>query len=228
MVGGVWSRECARKVAMPVRRDTRTNRWFFRTTVYKPDGTRVRLFGTPGIPGDYHAYPNTKQGAQAAELALLGFLGHGGERSLKTNAENWLEGIAESPEAPPALARARALLAVAKGKGGANAGGLDGSPDALLVTGLARLRAGQTVPVNSGKLFVEWRRTSASSHFPRYTRSFQSGMMLPSGQPPRPELGFVQNGMPQSMQRAACSISTGSGTGRATCAQSPTRSCRSR
>ncbi len=43
--------------------------------------------------------------------------------------------------------------------------------------------AGQTRPVNSGKLFVEWRRMVASRHRPRYTRSFQSGMMFPSGQP---------------------------------------------
>ncbi len=55
------------------------------------------------------------------------------------------------------------------------------------------------MPVNSGKLFVEWSRASASSHLSRNTRSLKSGMMLPSGQP------LLQNGMPQSMQRAACS-----------------------
>ena len=57
--------------------------------------------------------------------------------------------------------------------------------------------AGQTMPVNSGKLLVEWRRESASSHLSRKTRSLKSGMMFPSGQP------WLQNGMPQSMQRAA-------------------------
>src|SRR5262245_33731690 len=60
--------------------------------------------------------------------------------------------------------------------------------------------AGHTRPVNSGKLFVECRRTSASSHLSRNTRSLKSGMMFPSGQP------LLQNGMPQSMQRAACSF----------------------
>src|SRR5262245_24864515 len=58
--------------------------------------------------------------------------------------------------------------------------------------------AGHRRPVNSGKLFVAWRRSMADCHRSRYTRSFQSGMMLPSGQP------LLQNGMPQSMQRAAC------------------------
>jgi hypothetical protein len=38
-------------------------------------------------------------------------------------------------------------------------------------------------PVNSGKLFVECSRSIASFQRPRYTRSFQSGMMFPSGQP---------------------------------------------
>jgi hypothetical protein len=61
----------------------------------------------------------------------------------------------------------------------------------LMVTGsLLMLRthasshgAGQMRPVNSGKLFVECRRSIASRQRPRYTRSFQSGMMFPSGQP---------------------------------------------
>jgi hypothetical protein len=56
--------------------------------------------------------------------------------------------------------------------------------------------AGQTRPVNSGKLLVECSTSSASRQLPRYTRSFQSGMMLFTGQP------LLQNGMPQSMQRA--------------------------
>src|SRR5215204_3931871 len=56
--------------------------------------------------------------------------------------------------------------------------------------------AGQIRPVNSGKLFVACSLTSASRQRSRYTRSFQSGIRLPSGQP------SWQNGMPQSMQRA--------------------------
>ena len=58
--------------------------------------------------------------------------------------------------------------------------------------------AGQMRPVISGKLFVACRRAAASSQRPRCTRSFQSGMRLPRGQP------AWQNGTPQSMQRVAC------------------------
>ena len=58
--------------------------------------------------------------------------------------------------------------------------------------------AGHTRPVNSGKLLVEWSVSSAAFQSRRYTRSFQSGMMLLTGQPD------WQNGMPQSMQRAPC------------------------
>jgi hypothetical protein len=56
--------------------------------------------------------------------------------------------------------------------------------------------AGQMRPVKSGKLLVECSTSSACWALPRYTRSFQSGMMLFTGQP------LLQNGMPQSMQRA--------------------------
>ena len=65
--------------------------------------------------------------------------------------------------------------------------------------------AGQIRPVNSGKLLVACSWSIASRHLPRYTRSFQSGIRLPSGQP------SWQNGMPQSMQRAPCRRSSGSG-----------------
>ena len=57
--------------------------------------------------------------------------------------------------------------------------------------------AGQSRPVNSGKLFVAWRRSMAWRHSPFHARSFHSGMRLPSGQP------LWQNGIPQSMQRPA-------------------------
>src|SRR5689334_21480515 len=66
------------------------------------------------------------------------------------------------------------------------------------------LGAGQSRPVNSGKLLVACNRSIAASQSSRYTRSFHSGMMLPSGQP------WWQNGMPQSMQRPACSVMIGS------------------
>ncbi len=43
--------------------------------------------------------------------------------------------------------------------------------------------AGHSVPVNSGKLFVACSRSIASRQSWRWTRSFHSGMRLPSGQP---------------------------------------------
>ena len=60
--------------------------------------------------------------------------------------------------------------------------------------------AGQMRPVNSGKLLVECRTTVAFCQSPRYTRSLKSGMMLLTGQP------LLQNGVPQSMQRADCLV----------------------
>jgi hypothetical protein len=68
--------------------------------------------------------------------------------------------------------------------------------------------AGQSRPVNSGKLFVACRRSIASSQRPSRARSFHSGMRLPSGQP------LWQNGMPQSMQRPAWRASAGPSSGR--------------
>ena len=56
--------------------------------------------------------------------------------------------------------------------------------------------AGQTRPVNSGKLLVWCSTSMAPCQSPRYTRSLKSGMMLLTGQP------LLQNGVPQSMQRA--------------------------
>jgi len=56
--------------------------------------------------------------------------------------------------------------------------------------------AGQTRPVNSGKLLVDSSERRAAGHRPRYTRSLKSGMMFPSGQP------VWQKGTPQFMQRA--------------------------
>jgi integrase len=58
-------------ITMPVRRDPRTDRWFFRTTVKTPDGNKLRLFGTPGIPGPYHELPQTKAGAHEAEQRAI-------------------------------------------------------------------------------------------------------------------------------------------------------------
>src|SRR4051812_38519113 len=95
----------------------------------------------------------------------------------------------------------------------------------LIVTGsslipstqLASHGAGQRRPVNSGKLFVACRRSSASDQSPRYTRSFHSGMRFPSGQP------TWQNGMPQSMHRAAWVRRWSAGNGSYTSRQSRRR-----
>src|SRR3954471_8287540 len=67
--------------------------------------------------------------------------------------------------------------------------------------------AGQMRPVNSGKLLVASAIRLASRQRPRNTASFQSGIRLPSGQPE------WQNGIPQSMQRAPWSFSSGSASG---------------
>lgn len=56
---------------MPVRRDKRTQRWFFRAWARHPDGRRERVFGTPGAPGPYHDLTNTKLGAQEAERRAI-------------------------------------------------------------------------------------------------------------------------------------------------------------
>ena len=74
--------------------------------------------------------------------------------------------------------------------------------------------AGQSRPVNSGKLLVACSDSEAAAHAPVRTRSFQSGMRLPSGQP------SWQNGMPQSMQRVAWSRISSSPAGGYTSRQS--------
>src|SRR3954452_10392380 len=78
--------------------------------------------------------------------------------------------------------------------------------------------AGQIRPVNSGKLLVACRASIASRQRSRKTRSFQSGIRFPSGQPE------WQNGMPQSMQRAPCSRSPSTASGSWYSAKSFTRS----
>ena len=67
--------------------------------------------------------------------------------------------------------------------------------------------AGQSRPVNSGKLLVACSDSIAAPQAPVRTRSFQSGIRLPSGQP------SWQKGMPQSMHRVACSRTSSSPAG---------------
>jgi hypothetical protein len=56
---------------MPVRRDPRTGGWYFRTTVKIPDGTKRRIFGTPGVPGPYQDLAATQIGAKEAEQRAI-------------------------------------------------------------------------------------------------------------------------------------------------------------
>ena len=60
--------------------------------------------------------------------------------------------------------------------------------------------AGHTRPVNSGKLLVLCSTALACFQSCWNTRSLKSGMMLLTGQP------LLQNGVPQSMQRAAWTL----------------------
>jgi integrase len=62
---------------MSVKRDPRTGGWFFRTTVKFADGTKKRIFGTPGVPGRFHDLPNTKVGAAEAERRAISEALHG-------------------------------------------------------------------------------------------------------------------------------------------------------
>ena len=64
--------------------------------------------------------------------------------------------------------------------------------------------AGQTRPVNSGKLFVDDRFTYALCHCSVSTMLLNSGMRLLMGQP----VCAWQKGVPQSMQRAAWRLSS--------------------
>ena len=60
--------------------------------------------------------------------------------------------------------------------------------------------AGQMRPVNSGKLLVLCNTSIAERQSFWNTNSLKSGMMLLTGQP------LLQNGVPQSMQRAPCTL----------------------
>ena len=73
-----------------------------------------------------------------------------------------------------------------------------------LTTQAASHGAGQMRPVNSGKLLVLCSTSIAFFQSPWNTSSLKSGMMLLTGQP------LLQNGVPQSMQRALCALAASS------------------
>jgi integrase len=56
---------------MPVRSDPRTGRSYFRVTVKTPNGKKLRLFGTPGVPGPYQDLSPNEAGAKAAEQRAI-------------------------------------------------------------------------------------------------------------------------------------------------------------
>src|SRR5690348_17623273 len=60
-----------RAVTMPVRRDPRTGRCYFRVTVKMPNGEKPRLSGTPGVPGPYQDLAANEAGAKAAEQRAI-------------------------------------------------------------------------------------------------------------------------------------------------------------
>lgn len=55
---------------MSVQRDKRTGRWFFRARVQCADGTRVRVFGTPGS-GEFRDLQNSQVGGREAERRAI-------------------------------------------------------------------------------------------------------------------------------------------------------------
>jgi integrase len=71
---------------MAVRRDPRTGRWFFRAWYRHPDGTRERIFGTPGAPGPFRDLTPTKIGAQEAERRAFTALAGGRPVALEKPA----------------------------------------------------------------------------------------------------------------------------------------------
>jgi integrase len=103
---------------MPVRRDKRTGAWIFQATVKFADGTRKRIFGTPGVPGPYHDLARTRVGAIEAERraiseAILGkpqvvapALEAPQGQTIREHSETFLETY--KPESKPSTKRNRA------------------------------------------------------------------------------------------------------------------------
>ncbi len=121
----------------------------------------------------------------------------------------WAAARPAGPEPMTATLRPAASAAGDGRRGGtqpsAQARSMISTSTCLIVTGSALMPstqadshgAGQSRPVNSGKLLVACSRSAAARQSPECTRSFHSGIRLPSGQPE------WQNGMPQSMHRPA-------------------------
>jgi len=105
---------------MPVRRDKRTGHWIFQATVKFADGTRKRIFGTPGIPGPYQDLARSRVGAIEAERraiseAMLGKPLVGAAPATEAPKHKTIRGHSETflatykPESKPATKRDRRL-----------------------------------------------------------------------------------------------------------------------
>lgn len=94
---------------MPVRKSKRG--WIFQVVVHKPDGSRERIFGTPGVPGPYHDLARTKVGALEAEKRAIASALRGDievrkeSKTLNEHADTFLK--LYKPEGKPAAHRDR-------------------------------------------------------------------------------------------------------------------------
>lgn len=84
---------------MSVQRDKRTGRWFFRARVQCADGTRVRVFGTPGF-GEFRDLQNSQVGGREAERRaiadVLGGVASAEARAAKEVAQKTIRQHAEN------------------------------------------------------------------------------------------------------------------------------------
>jgi tetratricopeptide (TPR) repeat protein len=111
---------------------------------------------------------NAKLRLRAAELILTGLTVHGDDPAKARRAEELLEGISPQPKLASDLGRARALLAIAKGKA-READALLAertSPESQLILGIARIAEDKTAAaVNPLRQFVAARPGEAVGHY---------------------------------------------------------------
>jgi tetratricopeptide (TPR) repeat protein len=106
--------------------------------------------------------------ASAAEQLLIAFLAHGGDRSKLSQAEQLVNALPASDTPAPAVARARALLALAKGKPGESVGQLGteaSTPSGALVLGLRDLTIKPEAAAGALRRFLAARPDRVVGHF---------------------------------------------------------------
>ncbi|HEY0708726.1 MAG TPA: tetratricopeptide repeat protein, partial [Polyangia bacterium] len=97
----------------------------------------------PGAEGTEKTKANVERRAAAAELLLLASLGHGVDKSKLTRATELLSDVTPPDPPPPELGRARAMLAVARGRGSEAEtllGDQAGGPEGTFIKAMRRLR----------------------------------------------------------------------------------------